>query len=201
MLADSGHRVHRRFGDNLDGDGDVNVPQAHRLVVRRSEETAVLVDKGDSVDLSGHPMSALALSAEERASEKETHRTQVLIVLLHNLARPHVVLNDLLVRHSREEDVLVVGVKLDTVGDLAVREGLLAGACYDRRGISAVAHHAQKTKRAKRTSLGIPKLHLTIERRGKELSSSRVKVHVVHGLGVTHEGTQTFTLAVDVPEL
>lgn len=53
----------------------------------------------------------------------------MLIVLLHNLARTHVVLDNLLVRHSREEDVLVVGVELDTVGDFAVREGLLAGAC------------------------------------------------------------------------
>lgn len=129
MLANSGHRVHRRLGDNLDGDGDVNVPQTHRLVVRRSEEAAVLVDKGDGVDLSSCAKFSSALARPKGRGGRETDRTQVLIVLLHNLARTHVVLDNLLVRHSREEDVLVVGVELDTVGDFAVREGLLAGAC------------------------------------------------------------------------
>lgn len=52
VLANGGHRVHRGFGDDFDGDGDVNVPQAHGLVVRRGEEAAVLIDESDGVDLS-----------------------------------------------------------------------------------------------------------------------------------------------------
>lgn len=61
----------------------------------------------------------------------------MLVVLLGDLARAHVVLDDLLVRHAGEEDVLLVWVELDAVRDLAVRERLQALSCGGRRCESA----------------------------------------------------------------
>lgn len=51
VLAHGRHRVHRRFCDVLDHDGDVVVPDSHRLVVRRRHEATVLIHKVDRVDL------------------------------------------------------------------------------------------------------------------------------------------------------
>lgn len=42
--------MHRRLGDVLDDDGDVPVPDSDRFVVRRRDESSVLVDKVDRVD-------------------------------------------------------------------------------------------------------------------------------------------------------
>lgn len=64
MLGYSRHRVHVRFRNVLDDDGDIVVPTTYRLVVGCRYETSVLVHKGNGVDW-----------------------TQVLIVRLHNLVR------------------------------------------------------------------------------------------------------------------
>lgn len=55
----------------------------------------------------------------------------MLIILLRDLARPSIILNDLLVRHTREEDVGLLGIDLEsnTVGDLAIGKGLFALTC------------------------------------------------------------------------
>jgi hypothetical protein len=67
--TDSRHRVHGRLRDVLDHDGNVVVPNSDRLVVRRGDESTVVVDKVDRVDGS-----------------------EVLVVLLRDVARGHIVL-------------------------------------------------------------------------------------------------------------
>lgn len=42
--------VHVRFGDEFDGDGDVEFPGSEGFVVRGGDEAAVFVDEGDGVD-------------------------------------------------------------------------------------------------------------------------------------------------------
>ena len=59
-----------RFCDILDHNGDVIIPGTNGLVVRGRDKASVLVDESDSVD-----------------------RTQVLIILLGNLPRVHVILH------------------------------------------------------------------------------------------------------------
>lgn len=89
-------------------------------------------------------------------------------------------LDDLLVGHAGEEDVLlvVVGVKADDVGGLAVAEALetLAG-------------------------LGVPELHLTIVAAGKEAFAVVGKGDVLDGLDVAVERAKTIAVGVHVPEL
>ena len=43
-------RVHVRFGDELDGDGDVDFPRPQGFVVRGRDEAPVFVAEGDGVD-------------------------------------------------------------------------------------------------------------------------------------------------------
>jgi hypothetical protein len=52
MFGDGGHRVHIRFGDIFDDDGDIVVPSTYRLVIGRGDETTVLIDESDRVDRS-----------------------------------------------------------------------------------------------------------------------------------------------------
>jgi hypothetical protein len=107
-------------------------------------------------------------------------------------------LNDLLVGHAREEDVVVVRVELDAIRDLAVRERLLASACNNQtRQLS----EPSARKQFRRTRLGIPKLHLSIEGCTEELSTIVVESDVVNGLRVAHERAKTLALVVDVPQL
>lgn len=69
MFSNGRHRVHTRLSDDLDRDGNVKVPHPHRFVVGRGDETPVLVNERDGVD-----------------------RSKMLIILLHDLPRSHVVL-------------------------------------------------------------------------------------------------------------
>lgn len=105
-------------------------------------------------------------------------------------------LNNLLVGHSGEENVFVVRVEFDTVRNLAIRECLLARACRRSR---RSAWRKSVARGAKRTSLRIPQLHLTIESGRQELRTARIERDVVHGLRVTHERPQAFAFVVDVP--
>ena len=45
-----GQGVHVGFGDEFDGDGDVDFPGSEGLVVGGGDEAAVFVDEGDGVD-------------------------------------------------------------------------------------------------------------------------------------------------------
>lgn len=102
----------------------------------------------------------------------------MLVVLLRDLPAVGVVLHNLLVVHSRQEDVGLCGVEADAVGHLAVAEGLDALA-----------------------GLGVPQLHLAIEAGREEFGAIGGEADVAHSFAVTHEGAQTFAFAIDVPEL
>jgi hypothetical protein len=163
--------VHVGLGDVLDDHRDVIVPPSDGLVIGCRDEPPVVVHKGDGV-----------------------YRAQVLIIRLHNLMRTSVVLtrsatgsrdtithlDDLLILHTRQPDVLLVriGVELDHVGDLAVGESLDTFA-----------------------SFGVPHLEVSIIRRGYELFALVVERNVFDGLRMTEEGTQAVALVIDVPEL
>lgn len=132
VKGDGRHGVHVWLGDVFDDNGDVVVPNADRLVIRSGNKSTILVDECNGV-----------------------HGSQMLVVLLGDLRRVHVVLergdnmnttpirckrgstvaylDDLLVRHTRQEDVLFVFVRVESydVRDLAVREGLKTCACCD----------------------------------------------------------------------
>ena len=121
MECHGGHGMHVGFRNVLDHDRYVIVPRPDRLIVRGGHEATVFVDERDRV-----------------------HRPQVLVVLLRDLARVHVILaasgehrlrgteetdlDDLLVRHAGEKDVLlvVVGVEAHDIGGLAIAEAVEA---------------------------------------------------------------------------
>jgi len=75
MNGHRGHRVHVRLGDVFNRDGDIEIPSANSLVIRSRNEPPILIDEGNSVD-----------------------RPQVLIILLRDLTRPYVVLEQTTVR-------------------------------------------------------------------------------------------------------
>lgn len=115
-----------RFCDVLYHDRNIVIPSTDGLIVRRRDKPSVLVHKSDSID-----------------------RTQMLVILLGYLPRIHVILhgriqwsiepetrsrtylNNLLIRHTSEEYVLFVLIRMEAhnVGSLAVTESLktLAG--------------------------------------------------------------------------
>ena len=68
---------HVRFSDELDGDGNVQLPCPQRLVVRGSDEAAVFVDEGNGVNWA-----------------------EMMVILLSHFAGAGVVLDYLLIRHS-----------------------------------------------------------------------------------------------------
>jgi hypothetical protein len=71
MESDRGHRVHVWLSDIFDNNGDVKVPCSNGFVVRSCYKTSVLVYECDGIDGS-----------------------QVLIVLLRNLSRVNIILED-----------------------------------------------------------------------------------------------------------
>ena len=56
-------------------------------------------------------------------------------------------------------------------------------------------------EKKERTGLGIPELHLTIERRTEEPRSIVVERHISHTLRMTHERSQTFSFVIHIPKL
>jgi hypothetical protein len=52
MFGDGWHRVHVRFGNVFDDDGDIVVPSTYRLVIGCRYETTILVDESNSIDRS-----------------------------------------------------------------------------------------------------------------------------------------------------
>ena len=115
MQRDRWHRVHVRFCNILDDNGDVIVPSSNGLVVRGGDESSVVIDKGDGVD--GSEMLVVSL-----------HNLVCSCIILKGFSRaPRLThLNDLFVGHSRHEDVLLVGirVKFDDVRNLSIRKRL-----------------------------------------------------------------------------
>jgi hypothetical protein len=122
MQCDSGHRMHMRFGDILDYNRNIIVPSTDCLVVRGSYEPSVLIDERDSV-----------------------YRAEMLIIFLNDLRGIHVVLsnisssgrfrkkrwgnanlNDLLVRHTSKENVLLILIRMEPhyIGNLPIRKRL-----------------------------------------------------------------------------
>lgn len=71
MEGDCWHRMHVRFSNVLDHDGDIEVPCPYGLVIRRRDKATVFINEGDSV-----------------------HRPQMLVVFLGNLTRVHIILQN-----------------------------------------------------------------------------------------------------------
>ena len=94
MREGGGEGVHVGFGDELDGNGDIEFPGAEGLVVGGGDEAAVFVDEGDGVD-----------------------GLEVVVVFLGHFPGAGVVLDDLLVGHAGEEFVGGGWVGFDDVGD------------------------------------------------------------------------------------
>lgn len=89
-------------------------------------------------------------------------------------------LNDFLVRHTSQEDVLLVFVRMETndVWYLPISKALDALSC-----------------------LCVPELHGAIVGARQELTSVIRKAYVLHSLGMAIEGTETVPVGVDIPEL
>lgn len=141
------HRVHRGIRNQFDRHGNIKVPHAHRLVVARRDEATVVIDEGDGVDRSevlivllGDLAGTDVVLRERREresgeyacfSEKHAFDRRFGRTVMKERRKGETHLNDLLVAHTRQEHVLVrrVGVELDTVRDLAVRERLFRLTC------------------------------------------------------------------------
>lgn len=83
-------------------------------------------------------------------------------------------------------------MELDAIRNLTIREGLQTLTCGES---------AKVNRREVRTRLGVPELHLSVERGTEELCAVAVEVDVAHGASVAHERAQTLALVVDVPQL
>lgn len=65
----------------------------------------------------------------------------------------------------------------------------------------AIRQSTPNATRERRTSLGIPELHLPIESRTEKLCAIVVEGDVVNSLRVPHERPQALSLVIDVPKL
>jgi len=108
MQGGGRHGVHRGFADRLYRNWYTELPNTKTLIITCCYESSVFVAEGHSV-----------------------YSSQMLIVFLRHLARVYVPLYDLLVGAAREEDILliVVRVELHAVGDSAVAEGAETLSC------------------------------------------------------------------------
>jgi len=178
MNGHSGHRVHVWLGDVFDSHGDVEVPGADGLIIGRRNKPPILIHECDCV-----------------------HRPQVLIVLLRYFARPDVVLgevsviiihiestmpiekphlHDLFVRHSRQENVLLVVVRVEPNH---IRNLSVAKAVETLSGLS------------------IPEFHLPVISAGQELATVVRERKVFDSLYVSVECPQAVPMSVYVPQL
>ena len=155
MVADRGHRVHIRVGDVFDRHRYVVVPTSDRLVVGCCKEPPVLVYESNCVD-----------------------RSQMLIVCLDDLVGPGVVLDDLLVGHTGQPDVLLVRIRVvfDDIRHLSIRERLNTFA-----------------------GLGVPRLDIPVIRCGEEFGALVVEGHILDGLRVPQECPEAIAFVVDIP--
>lgn len=179
--------MHVRLGDVLDHDRDIIVPCTNRLVVTRRHESSIFVNERDGVD--GSKMLVVFLC--DFSSAEIVLWTQV-SVFSDKTCATH--LNNLLVRHSGQEYMLLVliWVELDNIRNFAVAKRLNTLTC----GSVSIHHRCIPTGL---TRLGIPQLDLPIVTRTEELSAVIVKVDILDGLGVAHECTQAVAVVVDVP--
>lgn len=120
------HGVHVGFGNVLDHNRNIIVPYTDRFVVRSGDKPPIFVNECDRV-----------------------YRSQMLIILLRDFPRIHIVLlsisehvpgreggvthlNNLLVRHASEKYMLLIPIRMEfyTVWNLAIAETLQALACF-----------------------------------------------------------------------
>ncbi len=97
--------MHIRFRNILDDHWDIIIPSSNRLIIRSSNKPPILIHPSDRIN-----------------------RSKMLIVFLSDLSGIKIVLYDLFVGHSGEEDVLFgwVRVEFHNVGDFPIRECLKA---------------------------------------------------------------------------
>ena len=124
--------MHIGLCDVLDDDGNIVVPPSNRLVIRCRQEPSIVIDPGNCVD---RAQMLVVLLRDLLLSQIVLNRwIKVSFVHGHTSSRQSAAyLNDLLILHTSQEDVLLVfiRVELDTVGDLAVRERLYALTCSE----------------------------------------------------------------------
>jgi hypothetical protein len=99
-----------------------------------------------------------------------------MVIFLHQLAAPGIILQDLLVVHTRQE--LVRHARVDPHNMRRLARSELVDAL---------------------SSLGIPKLHVPVVTGRDELRATGVEVDVVHGLGMARVRPQQLPLMVYIP--
>jgi hypothetical protein len=162
--------VHVRLGDILDDNWNIIVPTSDGLIVRCRDESSIVVHECNGVDWP----KMLIIGLHDLMS------SQVILNLgqLHRLKQTY--LDDLLVLHTREKDVLLVSVwvEFDNIWYLAIRERLYAFSGF-----------------------GIPEFDMFVVRCRQELGSLVVEGDIFDSLRMSKEGTKAVSLVVDVPKL
>ena len=154
--------MHVWLRDVFDCNGDVEIPGANGFIIRRGDKPPILIHEGDCVDW-----------------------PKMLVILLRDISRPDVVLSgvscrcigsndggeahlhDLFVRHARQEDILLVVVRVEPNH---VRNFSVAKA------VEAL------------TGLSIPELHLSVITTGQEFATVVREREILNGLYVSMEG-------------
>lgn len=153
----SRHRVHIWLADVLCNDRDSKLPHVHLFVVSSGDKSASIFNKRDRVD-----------------------GPQMLLILLDDLFRIRVELEDLLVRATCQENVLFVlcGVELDTEG--------CAPVCEASDDFS---------------SLSVPKVDQFVEACAQVASAIVSEANVSHCFRVALVRSDAFAVCGSVPDL
>lgn len=98
----------------------------------------------------------------------------------HTGSRERTHLNNLFVRHTSQENMLFIFIRVElyAIWDLPITEPLQALPCFC-----------------------VPKFHLAVISTGKESSAIIVETEILNSLYVSMECSQTILVSVDVPEL
>lgn len=111
------------------------------------------------------------------AESNSVDRAQMMIVFLDQLSAPSVVLDNLLVGHTRQKLMGCAWINADNMRRLSSGEFVEAFSC-----------------------LCIPQLHVAIVAGRDELGPTGVEVDVVHGLVVAGVGPQELPLMIHIPQ-
>lgn len=130
--------MHMGLGDVLDHDRDIEVPGSYRFIIRGRDKPSVFVNEGNRV-----------------------HRPQVLIVLLCDFTRVHIILQRSLISQSRKPTTDDCGAHLyNLLVGHASQENMLLVL------VGMEAHNVRNLAIAKAfqalTCLRVPELHLTV---------------------------------------
>ena len=95
------HRMHVRFGDIFDINGNIPLPDTDRLVISRRNKSSIVVNKSNGINGS-----------------------QMAVVFLNYTSRASVPTNDLLIGHTGEEEVgaFLIGIEFYRISDLSIGE-------------------------------------------------------------------------------